>query len=90
VRDLSDGLETSANLLARLAALKGALEDLPRQARRLERTLERRRNIPNLKMKMPLRPGRAPGFRKKPRLEMDSVLHRCDWLARNAVAPDTS
>jgi hypothetical protein len=90
VRDLSDGLETSANILARLAALKGALEDLPRQARRLVRALERRRHNPRLKFKMPLRRGRAPGFRKKPRLDIDGVLHQCDWLARNALAPDTS
>jgi hypothetical protein len=90
VRDVTDGQEISANLLARLAALKGALKDLPRQARRLVRALERRRTIPHLKFKMPLRPGRAPGFRKKPRLDIDDVLHQCDWLARNAVAPDTS
>jgi hypothetical protein len=90
VRDVSDGLETSANLLARLTALKDALGDLPRQARRLVRALERRRHIPNLKFKMPLRPGRAPGLRKKARLEIDDVLHRCDWLARNVVAPNTS
>jgi hypothetical protein len=90
VRDLSDGAETSANLLHRLAVLKNALEDLPRQARRLVRTLERRRNHPSLKFKMPLRLGRAPGLRKKPRLDIDGVLHRCDWLARNALAPDTS
>jgi hypothetical protein len=90
VRDHSDGHEISANLLARLAALKGALEDLPRQARRLVRALERRRNVPHLKLKMSLRPGRAPGFRKKPRLDIDHVLHQCDWLARNALAPDSS
>jgi hypothetical protein len=90
VRDTSDGLETSAHLLARLAALKSALEDLPRQARRLVRSLERRRNIPKLKFKMPLRPGRAPGFRKKPRLDIDTILHQCDWLARNTLAPNTS
>jgi hypothetical protein len=90
VRDHSDGHEISANLLARLAALKNALEDLPRQARRLVRALERRRNVPHLKLKMSLRPGRAPGFRKKPRLDIDHVLHQCDWLARNALAPDSS
>ena len=89
-RDKSDGLETSANLLRRLEALKDALDDLPRQARRLVRAMARRENIPHLKLKMPLRPGRPPGHRKKPRLDIDSVLHQCDWLARNALAPDTS
>jgi hypothetical protein len=90
VRDLSDGLETSANLLARLAALKNALEDMPRQARRLVREQDRRRNRSRVEFKFPLRPGPAPGFRKKPRLDIDDVLHQCDWLARNAVAPNTS
>ena len=88
--DTSDGLETSANLLRRLGALKAALDDLPRQARRLVRALARRENVPRLKLKMPLRPGRAPGLRQKPRLDIDRVLHQCDWLARNALAPDTS
>jgi hypothetical protein len=90
VRDHSDGMETCANLLARLAALKNALEDMPRQARRLVREQDRRRNRSRVEFKFPLRPGPAPGFRKKPRLDIDDVLHQCDWLARNAVAPNTS
>ena len=90
VRDTSDGMETSDTLLRRLAALKDALENLPRQARRLVRALARRQNIPRLRFRMPLRMGHAPGHRKKPRLEIDSVLHDCHWLARNTVAPDTS
>ena len=85
----SDGMETSATLLARLAALKDALENLPRHARRLARALARRENIPHLKLRKPLRPGPAPGYRKKPRLEIDEILHQCDWLARNTLA-DTS
>ena len=78
------------NLLRRLEAVIGALEDLPRQAKRLVRALARRENVPKLKFRKPLRPGRAPGFRVKPRLEVDHVLRDCDWLARNALAPDTS
>ena len=89
VRDHSDGQETSAKLLARLAALKNALEDLPRQARRLVREQDRRRNRSRVEFKFPLRPGPAPGLRKKPRLEIDEILHQCDWLARNTLA-DTS
>ena len=78
------------NLLRRLEAVIGALEDLPRQAKRLVRALARRQKFPHLKLRMPMRPGRAPGFRVKPRLEVDHVLRDCDWLARNALAPDTS
>ena len=86
----SDGLENSANLLRRLQALKAALDDLPGQARRLARALARRQKSPHLKLKMPMRPGRAPGLRCKPRLEIDHLLHQCDWLGRQALAPDTS
>ncbi len=80
------------NLLRRLEAVIGALEDLPRQAKRLVRALARRQNVPKLKFRTPLRPGRPPGHRQKPRLEVDHVLRECDWLARNALppVPDTS
>ena len=88
-REDADGLENSANLIRRLEAIKAALDDLPRQAKRLVRALARREKSPQLKFKMPLRPGRAPGFRAKPRLDIDHVLHQCDWLAREAL-PDTS
>ena len=89
-RDKTDGLENPANLLRRLEAIKAALDDLPRQAKRLARALARRQKSPQLKLKMPLRPGRAPGWRLKPRLDIDHVLHQCDWLAREALPPDTS
>ena len=88
----SDGLENSAHLVRRLHALKAALDDLPRQAKRLARTLARRRNSPDVivKLKTPLRPGRPPGHRKKPRLEIDHVLRECEWLGRNVLPPDSS
>ena len=89
-RKASDGLETSANLLSRLEALKAALDDLPRQARRLVRAVAKRETLPDLRFRMPVRLGTAPGWRKKPRVEIDTILHDCDWLARNAVASDTS
>ncbi len=80
------------NLLRRLEAVVGALNDLPHQAKRLVRALARRQNVPKLKFRTPLRPGRPPGHRQKPRLEIDHVLRECEWLARNALppAPDTS
>ena len=86
----SDGLENSAHIVLRLQALQAALADLPRQAKRLVRVLARRQNIPQLQLRTPLRPGRPPGNRQKPRLEVDHVLRECDWLARNALPPDTS
>jgi hypothetical protein len=80
----------SIGIVRRLEALKAALDDLPRQARRMARVLVRRRSSPRLRLMGPLRPGRPPGFRRRPQHEIDHVLHRCHWLARELVAPDTS
>ena len=85
-----DGLVNGARLSRRLQALKAALEDLPRQARRLERMRLRRENVPSLKFKSPLRPGPPPGHRRKPVHEVDEVLAECHWLAWDAMKPDTS
>lgn len=86
----ADAPRNAANLQRRLQVLKAALDDLPHQAKRLVRALARRQRMARLKLKMPLRPGRPPGFRRMPVHEIDRVLHDCDWLARNALSPDTS
>jgi hypothetical protein len=85
-----DGLASATRLHRRLIALKSALDDLPRQARRLVRWQERRRAAPEYKSTSPLRPGRPPGYRQKPRHEVEEVLADCDWLADWAMRPDTS
>ena len=85
-----DGLVTAARLTRRLQALKLAIDDLPRQAKRLARATARRENIPSLRFKSPLRPGRPPGHRRKPTHEVDEVLTECHWLAWEALKPDTS
>jgi hypothetical protein len=91
-----DGLTSATRLHRRLQAVKLALDDLPRQARRLVRLQQRRAAnpdlAPDLKFKPPLRPGRPPGYRRKPVHEVDEVLSECDWLACQAVkySPDTS
>jgi hypothetical protein len=69
-----DGLVDAEPLTRRLQALKSALDNLPRQAKRLARWRLKRDNIPSLKFKSPLRPGRPPGHRKKPVHEVDEVL----------------
>jgi hypothetical protein len=69
-----DGLVNAARLSRRLQALKLALEDLPRQAKRLVRLQERRKASPWPKSTMPLRPGHPPGHRRKPIHEVDEVL----------------
>jgi hypothetical protein len=85
-----DGLVNAARLTCRLQALKSALEDLPRQARRLARLRLRRENAPSPKFKSPIRPGHPPGYRRNPVHEIDEVLIECHGLACDAMKPDTS
>lgn len=85
-----DGLVNGERLSRRLQALKLALEDLPRQARRLARWRLRRESMQSPKFKSPLRPGRPPGYRRKPVHEVDEVLIECHGLACWAMEPDTS
>jgi hypothetical protein len=85
-----DGLVGAERLSRRLQALKFALEDLPRQARRLARWRVRREKAKSLKFRSPLRPGHPPGYRRKPVHEVDEVLIECHELACDAMRPDTS
>jgi hypothetical protein len=85
-----DGLVNAARLTRRLEALKLALEDLPRQARRLARWRARREKAKAPKFRSPLRPGHPPGYRRKPDHKIDDVLAECHWLAWEAMQPDTS
>jgi hypothetical protein len=85
-----DGLVSAQCLTRRLQALKLALDDLPRQAKRLARWQLRRKKAPSHKFLSPLRPGHPPGHRRKPIYEVDEVLIECDDLAWEAMKPDTS
>jgi hypothetical protein len=87
---LSEAHVNATSLCRRLEALKRALEDLPRQAKRLARWRARREAMPNPKFTSPLRPGRPPGHRRKPTHEVDEVLIECHGLAFDALKPDTS
>ena len=86
----SDALVNAVPLTRRLEALKLALEDLPRQARRMARWQARREAMPSPKFRSPLRPGRPPGSRRKPIHLVDEVLIECHGLAWDALKPDTS
>jgi hypothetical protein len=91
-RDIAapDGTVSALRLNRRLAAVKLALDDLPRQARRLARWKIRRGRIQRPVFKSPLRPGPPPGHRKKPKDEIDFVLKECHALAWDALHTDTS
>ncbi len=82
----------AAALHRRLRALRLALADLAKQARRLARYNGRR----DAALKAgrparlsPLRPGLPPGWRARPRHAIDPVLRECHRLALD-LANDTS
>ena len=88
---MSDVPVEARQIACRLHALRGALDDISGQARRLAR----RQAVPALPRKparlSPLRPGRPPGHCRRPLHPVDSVLAECDALARHALeAPDSS
>jgi hypothetical protein len=80
----------------RLNALKLALDNLPKQARRLARWLARRKLIRNQfplrrGRSSPFRPGSPPGQRRRHTHEVHAVLRECHALMLDALAaPDTS
>jgi hypothetical protein len=96
----------AARLGLRLAALAAALDDLPAHARRFARWRARRdaagaqdaqnresRNLPHGRPRRlwPLRPGRPPGWRRRPEHEVHEVLNTAHGLAFWALErPDTS
>ena len=86
----SDGLVNAERLSRRLQALKLALEDLPRQAKRMARWRLRREAAKAPKFKSPLRPGPPPGHRKRQIHPIDEILADCHWLAWDAMKTDTS
>ena len=86
----TDDTVNAKPLCRRLAAIKRALEDLPRQARRFARWRARPIEARRPQLATPLRLGRPPGFRKRQTHEVDEILNECHWLARNVPAPDTS
>jgi hypothetical protein len=77
-------------LCRRLAAIKCALDDLPRQARRLARWQARPMEARRPKLASPLRLGAPPGRRLRPTHEVHEILKECHWLARNVPVPNTS
>jgi hypothetical protein len=79
-----DRIESGA-LRLRLAALELALSDLPRQARRLNRHLARRRAAPHTLPPSPLRIGHPPGWRRRPDRDVDRVLREVHGLALEAI-----
>ena len=89
---VDDDTVDATRLVRRLLAIMDALQDIPRQAMRLARWQARPKEERRPERWSPLRPGRPPGFRQRPKHEIDVILKECDWLARNVMPPldDTS
>ncbi|MBL8895773.1 MAG: hypothetical protein JNJ53_14310, partial [Rhizobiales bacterium] len=87
-----DGMVDARKLIRRFIALTDALQDIPRQAMRLAHWQARPKEERRPSRWSPLRSGRPPGYRERPRHEIDEILKDCDWLARNVMPPldDTS
>ncbi len=84
----------AALLFSRMRALRAALSDLPKQARRLARWQARRDELLRSKSKPTrisiFRPGLPPGWRQRSIHDVDDVLRECHGLAIYAVnGPDT-
>ncbi len=83
-------------LFNRLRAMRHALNDLPRQARRLARWYAQRDLLlaakgPYRPMRMsPFRPGPPPGYRRKDLHQVDAVLKDVHYFAIEAFRADTS
>jgi hypothetical protein len=87
-----DGKTSAARLIDRLLAIKEALENIPKQAKRLARWKARRwrQSEHRLVHVIPLKAGRAPYLPDKPRNEVEEILSECHWLAWEVRTPDTS
>jgi hypothetical protein len=71
-------------------AIREALKDLPRQARRYARLRAKLMAEPDAKREPVLRRGPPPGLPAKPKYEVHTILKECHWLARTIAASDTS
>jgi hypothetical protein len=83
-------IDKTEHLSNRLTVLKHALETIPQQAVRLARWTAKRVSLPNPKFTAPLRPGRPPGHRTKPKLEIDYILKECHALAWDVAYRNSS
>ncbi len=80
-----DSSVIAIKLIRRLAAVKHALETIPRQAQRMARWQAQRKMMEKPKFTSPLRPGPPPGHRQKPKLDVDFVLRECHGLAWDSL-----
>ena len=76
---MDDDPMDAKKLCNRLLSFKAALDDLPKQARRMLRL--KSRDPHEFGLKHPMRPGLPPGWRRRGRDEIDHVLRECHQIA---------
>jgi hypothetical protein len=79
----------AATMILRLEAVKAALENLPHQALRMARWLQRRKTRKD-RFTEPLRLGPAPGYSKEAKTEINEILYDLHFHARGVLKTDTS
>lgn len=85
-----DSTVKAKSLCRRLDAIRHALQDLPRQARRYARWRAKAAAESNPQIEKKLRLRRLPFLVRKTNHEVHAILTECEWLARTALAPDSS
>jgi hypothetical protein len=85
-----DDTVSATPLCRRLAAIRRALSDLPREARRYARWRAKPVAARHPKFHAALRPGPPPYLRRTSTREVHAILSECHWLARDVLVGDTS
>ncbi|MBL8905826.1 MAG: hypothetical protein JNM20_04035 [Rhizobiales bacterium] len=80
-----DGMADAGPLIRRLIAMADALQDIPRQALRYARWQARPPEERHPRRQSAMRPGRPPGWRERPKDEIDRILKECHLLARHVT-----
>jgi hypothetical protein len=87
---VKDGTVSAQRLCHRLFALIRALTNIEREAKRYARFRDQPVEDRRPKRERALRYGRPPGYRSKPKHEIEEILKECHWLISELPQPDTS
>jgi hypothetical protein len=87
---VKDGTVSATRLCQRLFALIRALMNIEREAERYARFLAQPVEERRPKRERALRYGSPPGYRIKPKHEIEEILKECHWLISELPKPDTS
>jgi len=87
---IKDGMVSATRLCRRLFALMRALMNIEREAKRYARLFAKPIEDRRPRRERALRYGWPPGYRSKPKDEIEEILKECHWLISELPKPDTS